>query len=127
MLPMIAKDFPAVEPNNRPCSAYGIATGTAYQFMPDDRNDWYYFDVDETATVTVELRGLVVSDSQFSVWDGTCTDLLTPSLGYDGAVDHPNKTIQIKNLKPGQYFIWVLNGDNIAYSTPYSLRVVVSK
>lgn len=125
LLPMVAANYPPVENNDVPCEAYGIATNVTYSFLLDDPDDWYYFDLPVGRDVTLDVKNLPTVDNQVAIWTGTGCRTVTQLVGYNGA-SLANKTILMKALAPGRYYVLVLNDDsNRAFTTPYTLRVSV--
>lgn len=113
------------EPNNVCAQAFSVATNVLHEFLPDDRDDWYSFELDKSGDVIVQLTNFTPEDGQILVAQGQCETLTLLGQNGDYAV---SKTVDLGNLLAGRYFIWLITDkvpspDTIA---PYELMVKVN-
>ena len=111
------------EPNNSCQEAVSIATNTSYEFMANDANDWFSFSLSRSAGTTVELTEFGPKDGQILVAEGSCGDLKL--VGHNGDFS-ATKIIKLGILKPGRYYIWLINDGATNIQKPYKLRVKVN-
>lgn len=110
------------EPNNNCPEALSINTNRSYSFLPNDENDWYYFDLDAEREVTVEMSNFVPRQGQIVIAGGSSTCQGLQLLGNNGN----NQTEKIVNLgtrPPGRYFIWVITDGTFSNTISYNLFV----
>lgn len=108
------------EPNDSCAEALGISLNRQESFLPDDKDDWFFFDLPAAGTVTVELREFAPRRGQLIVASGQgCSGLQL--VGSNGE-NRPDKTVSLGLRPPGRFFIWVIN-DGPMGSTPYRLLV----
>jgi hypothetical protein len=105
-----------VEPNNDISQANGpMVIGRAYQAYPNDRFDFFYFELGQQRTVVVTMVNNVVVKPQLR---------LTPPGGV--AVDDtegPEFKIVYPNAPPGRYYIRTAAVNNNSNTVPYTLQV----
>ena len=111
-LPAVAWVRPREEEPNDVCGdAYGLPLNLDSRFHPDDRDDWFYFDLVQESTLTVELR-------EFSPGEGQIIVAVekTPGLGCEGldllgnnGSDAPDKIVSLGRRTVGRYYIWIIN------------------
>ena len=121
-MPVVAWVAPrAEEPNDSCAEALGIAVNRDGSYLPDDKDDWFFFDLTSPATVTVELRDFAPRRGQLIVATGQgCTGLQL--VGNNGET-RPDKTVALGLRQPGRYFVWVINDGQFDAATPYRLIV----
>jgi hypothetical protein len=107
------------EPNNTCEGAIPITPNQQYQFLADDTDDWYQFDVASAAQVKIILTDYEQA-GQIVAWAGDC-DALT-LLGNNGN-NQPTKIIDLGLRESGRYYIWVINDDAPTNNLPYHLEV----
>jgi uncharacterized repeat protein (TIGR01451 family) len=124
MLPAVAQNAVAGEPNNGICSAMALLTNQNYYFLPDDANDWYRFELEQPGRVTVKL-GNFMADGQILVY--ASNNCVSPGghVGHNGNLE-PVKQIDLGVRPAGTYFVWVVAAANFSATAPYSLRIEVS-
>ncbi len=113
------------EPNDSCTQAFPIALNVSYEFLPDDKDDWYSFTVDEPGDVIVQLTNYVPRDGQILVAQGQCGSLTRIGHNGDYTVD---KTVTLGRLLAGRYFIWLIT-DNVpspGEAVPYNLTIQVN-
>ena len=113
MLPLIAHIKATLpesdEPNNICQDAYVLNNNNRYEFLAEDRHDWYSFSTTKTADITVELTGYEPEEGQILVAEGQCGALMR--IGHNGDFS-TTKIIELDNLLAGTYYIWLIT-DNI--------------
>jgi hypothetical protein len=107
------------EPNNSCETAIPMTANQQYQFLADDADDWYQFDLTATAEVRIVLTEFE-QNGQITAWTGTCSAL--DLLGNNGNFE-PTKIIDLGMLGNGRYYIWVINDDAPTNNLPYQLSV----
>jgi hypothetical protein len=110
------------EPNDICAQAYGIDIDSSYSFLPDDRDDWYYFDLPAEQEVTVELTNFVPVNGQIIVARGTAICQGLQLVGSNGNHD-TEKIVVLGTLPPGHYFIWIITDGVFNTDTHYDLLV----
>jgi hypothetical protein len=90
-----------------------------YQFLADDTDDWYLFDLATTAQVQAVLTDFEQT-GQIIAWDGDCDSL--NRLGNNGN-DQPTKIIDLGVMGIDRYYVWVINDDAPTNSLPYHLEI----
>ncbi len=128
MLPLIAYVQPPLpesdEPNNICQEAYALGNNTIYEFLAEDRHDWYSFSTSKIANITVELTQYEAEEGQILVAEGQCGALMR--IGHNGDFS-TSKIIELNNLAAGTYYIWLIT-DNIGpvgQPYKYNLQVIV--
>lgn len=111
-LPLVLKGYPPYaapcgvannycEDYDSPATAYGpLAFGQSYSAYPDDENDYYYFVLGGSASVTVHLSNYI-AEGQLIVYDENNNMLGRDWDSSDGIKVGP------LSLSPGKYFIRV--------------------
>ena len=118
-LPIILLTHMNGEPNNTCDEAISLVPNRHYQFLADDTDDWYLFDLVTTASVTIELTDFEQT-GQITAWEGDCVSL--DILGNNGN-DQPTKIIDLGVMGIGRYYVWVINDDAPTNSLPYHLEI----
>jgi hypothetical protein len=120
-LPVIAPPR-SDEPNDSCPQAYGLDIGRSYAFLPDDRDDWYYFDLPATAEVTVELTNFTPVEGQIIVASGTAVCQGLQLVGSNGN-HQAEKIVVLGSLPDEHYFIWIITDGPFNNTTPYNLLI----
>ena len=125
-LPIIAKSKPSPvpesdEPNNNCQKAYPLKNNVPYEFLAEDRHDWYSFTLNSSANVTVDLTDYEAEEGQILVAEGECGALIR--IGHNGDFS-ANKSISLDNLAPGAYYIWLIT-DHFSTGEPYKYKLQV--
>lgn len=113
------------EPNDRCTEAVGLALNVDEPFHADDKDDWFYFDTEESNVLTVELRNFTPGDGQIvvaaekSAGQG-CSGL--ELLGNNGS-SAPDKTVPLGRQPARRYYIWVINDGALDANAVYRLYV----
>ena len=121
-LPLIANNYVFSEPNNTCAEAYPITINQDLYFLPDDFQDWYWFELANTSNVVVRLTDFLPVDGQivaYSTTDGTCDTL--QFLANNGNFS-PTKIIDLGSQPAGRYYIRVIK-DGPASTIPYKLHI----
>lgn len=109
------------EPNDTCAQALEITLNRSESFLPDDRDDWFYFDLPAAASVTVEMRNFVPGKGQLIVAAGQgCAGLTL--LGSNGQ-NRPDKSVVLGARPAGRLYIWVINDGPVNSTSPYQLTV----
>ncbi len=121
-LPLVVQSYiQPDEENDLPCTAYPISINRTYLFLPDDLDDWYYYDIEVPGIVKVRMQDFLPKDGQLAIWTGTNCDYLDTLVGHN-ANFLPTKEITYFAL-PDRYYVWVTNSDAVEYDQPYLLVV----
>ena len=109
------------EPNDACQQAYRIQPNVQYQFLPDDRNDWYVLDVVGTGTLSAELRNFVPLYGQIALYKGdSCSSRnFLGNIGAPGLTKIVTKSAQTS----GQYYIYISNDGSLNFYDHYTLIV----
>lgn len=113
------------EPNDTCAEAPAIQTNVENSFHPDDRNDWFYFDLQQESTLTVELSEFTPGKGQILVAVEKEAGLRCGGLnllGNNGS-DLPDKTVSLGRRAPGRYYIWIINDGVFDASSFYKLYI----
>jgi len=106
-----------IEPNNSTALANGpILLNRNYQGYPNDRDDYFYFELSTTRSVTISLENITGKDPQLHLRDAG-NNLI------GDIVARPPHVLIRSNLPPGRYYVRVVvvaenNTDHL-----YTLRV----
>lgn len=109
------------EQNNSCMAAYPILAGTPYQFLPEDRDDWYKFTVNRQANITVHLTDFVPQLGQVAVYRGpACGSATFIASNGNNSLE---KVVQLGDQPPGTFYIYVSNDGQLRSNALYSLIV----
>ncbi len=117
-LPMIIRDRPE-EPNDVCTEALPINTDIQYQFLPDDKNDLFTFDLTQTSNLEIRLTNFTPQAGQIVLYRGDCS---APVVVANNGNVSASKTISVQNQPAGTYIILIVN-DGALSTTPYNLIV----
>lgn len=113
------------EPNDSCAEALGIDVNQNNQFRPDDKDDWFFFELAQASDLTVELRNFSPREGQIIV-----AAEKEPGKGCGSlellANNGSNATDKIVNLgrRPARrYFIWIINDGAASSNSFYRLYV----
>jgi hypothetical protein len=109
------------EPNNSCTQAFPIANNVPYEFLADDKDDWYSFTLDKPGDVIVKLTNYMPPEGQILVAQGQCGTLTR--IGHNGD-DTLDRAVNLGRLLAGRYFIWLIT-DNPGAIVPYNLTIQV--
>ncbi len=106
-----------IEPNNSPAEANGpILLNRNYQGYPNDRDDYFYFDLPTAKNVDITLTDITGKDPQLHLRDAN-NNLV-------GDIDAtPPYSLSRPNLAAGRYYVRVVVVANNNSSVLYTLRV----
>ena len=121
-LPMLLNNYPPIEPNNNCSQAYGIGSGTDYEFTADDTEDWYVITLANSGNLTVILSSFEPAQGQLIVYTGSCSSLTL--LGNNANTTTTQNILNLGNRPAGNYYIRVYS-DPVT-NTTYNLRVNVN-
>lgn len=110
------------ESNDACTQAFGIVTDRSYSFLPDDKDDWYYFELSAELDVTVELTNFVPQAGQIIVASGSSSCQGLRLVGNNGN-NQAAKIVTLGTVPPGRYFIWIITDGAFNTSTPYNLHI----
>lgn len=113
------------EPNDNCSAAYPIHINQAYYFFPDDRDDWYYFDLSRQGHVLVELSNFVPLLGQIVIYKGGHCDTLQILKNNGNAQE--SKPVPLGIQPAGRYYILVINDGTANNREPYTLQVSFQK
>jgi uncharacterized repeat protein (TIGR01451 family) len=122
-LPIVEKQRPFGEPNDTCETAAPLALNIIHSFLPEDRDDWYQFDLPSNGNLVVELSNFVPQDGQLTVYfapDCSSRDQ-DDVIGINGN-SATRKILNLGTRPAGHYFIYVSN-DAAPSTTPYFLQV----
>jgi uncharacterized repeat protein (TIGR01451 family) len=120
-MPLFFNRYTADEPNNICAEAIPLTTNITYAFLPNDANDWYYFDLTTGGDVSVQLTNFTPLEGQIVVYRGSCGNL--EFLANNGN-NLETKFVDLSAQPPARYFVWVITAGTFS-NTPYNLRVQV--
>ncbi|WP_374687615.1 hypothetical protein, partial [Promineifilum sp.] len=104
------------EPNNDIAQANGpMVIGRAYQAYPNDRFDYFFFELDQQGTVVVTMTNNVVSQPQLQ--------LLPPNAAPVSDTVGPEFKIVYSNAVPGRYYIRTAAVNNTNITVAYTVQV----
>jgi|GEM_PF-4456966 len=123
--PMIRLHLPIFERerafNNSCETAAPLALNTIYNFLPENRDDWYQFNLPSNGNLVVELSNFVPQEGQLTVYRGQDCSSRT-LIGINGS-SATRKVLNLRTQPAGHYFIYVSN-DAAPSTTPYFLQVI---
>lgn len=125
-LPVVFNATTSDEPNNVCSEAVPITTNRDYLFLPDDTNDWYYFDLASNSTLTVRLTNFLPGRGQIIIYryHGSCAPSSLEFLANNGN-DQETKIITLPQQPAGRYYLWVITDGPFSATQPYTLHVQV--
>ncbi|WP_374688282.1 hypothetical protein [Promineifilum sp.] len=105
-----------IEPNNDIAQANGpMVIGRAYQAYPNDRFDYFYFELGQQRTVVVTMTNNVVVQPQLQ--------LTPPNAAPVSDTVGPEFKIVYPNAAPGRYYIRTAAVNNTSTTVAYTLQV----
>jgi hypothetical protein len=108
------------EPNNNGTQANGpLCLGQQYRGQPNDSNDYFYFNLDSAATVTVDLTNHIGQGLQLLLYYQTVGNIV----GLDST---PPYHITLPNAQPGRYYILIYATGGYSDSPLYQLTINTS-
>lgn len=106
-LPVVVADVE--EPNDTCDAAYSLRLDTPYFPLPDDEEDWFYFELMQQRTVTIEIKNFVPLDGQGTVYGGgTSCSTSDDVIGINGG-SSLNREIKLGSQPPGRYYLLIIN------------------
>jgi hypothetical protein len=106
------------EPNDACEEAIPININRRYEYLADDMNDWYEFDLTSSAQLRVVLSGFTPA-GQVVLWKGQCGALNFLANNGDSQT---TKILDVGVQTSGHYYVWVIN-DDAPTNVLYHLRV----
>ncbi len=120
---MIPAILSTSEADNDECGdAYPLATNLTYYFMPEDLRDWFWFELDSSQTVSVELRQFTPGDGNLNIYKGSNCQNLTNALANNGDTK-PTKIINLGTLQAGRYYVLLISVGPLSAEKPYELII----
>jgi len=119
-LPVTLKPFVFGEPNDNCATAYPVDLNQTNQFFPEDRDDWYVFNLASRASVEIELTNFVPAAGQFLVYSGDCIG--RQQIFHNGAIAVHND-FDIGSLGAGTYYVYLINDGAFDDTNAYLLTV----
>ncbi len=113
------------EPNNTCANSFPLITNQAYYFLPDDIDDWYYFDLIQQGNVLVELTNFVPRFGQIIIYEGGLCNTLR--VLKNNGNDRETKLVPLGEQPPGRYYILVINDGDPSSLERYQLQVKFQK
>lgn len=117
----VTNHTPLGEPNNSCAQSFPITVNQSAQFLAEDIDDWYSFNVNSSGTLTVNLTNFAPIAGQITVWRGSCGNLTFLGQNGDFAT---TKVINLGSQPPGSYFVWIINDGPTNTNQKYSLTVL---
>ncbi len=115
------------EPNDHWSAAYGpLDSGHTYQALPDDTDDYYYFELATRAAVSVQVNDFAPTSSNGTVmlYGPAVGDQLGKLIQYYGIPGHSSMSLGPHELDPGKYYIRVYTVEgHYSWNQLYSLTV----
>jgi hypothetical protein len=109
------------EENDSCPDAYPLVTDSPYQFLAEDRDDWYQFTTMEDAEVTVRLTDFAPLLGQIAVYRGTsCSTAVFLANNGNNSLD---KTLALGTQPADSFYLYVSNDGPLNSVSPYSLIV----
>jgi hypothetical protein len=119
--PIMLRNFDASEPNDTCATAYAIEPNRVYEFLPDDLNDWYQFDLVGTESLVVALTSFEPGAGQVAVYRGdSCAE--RTFLGSNGSIA-TEKLVFLGTQTSGHYYVYVSNDGTFSDKETYELEV----
>jgi hypothetical protein len=126
LLPIVANFMSTVpesdEPNDVCQEAYPLSNNVPYEFLAEDKDDWYSFSINKSSNVTIELTEFEPVEGQILVAVGQCDALVR--IGHNGNFS-TNKIIKLDNLQVGRYYIWLISDNIRTVGEPYKYNLMV--
>jgi len=108
------------EPNDTYIQASGpLASGKTYYGFPETLNDYFYFDMAGSGSLTVELSGHTAPSIQVSLWYESTA---LPDNRKQRCVGHGSCSLMYTGVA-GRYYIQVYTESGLNRLSPYTLRV----
>ena len=120
-LPLVLKNFfiSPYEPNNNATQAYGpLQRGVAYRAYPDDTEDWYYFILSTTSSITVRVENFSANGDLLIYKDPNISEPVD-QWGQGGST----MTVGPLSLDAGKYYIRVYAASGYNTTTLYTLKM----
>ncbi|HSM56266.1 MAG TPA: hypothetical protein VK879_08940 [Candidatus Sulfomarinibacteraceae bacterium] len=109
------------EPNDTCAQAYPIEPNHEWQFLPEDRSDWYRFRLEASARLRVTLSNFVPREGQIALYRGeSCGTAVFLKNDGDSSL---NRTLDLGDQPAGQYFIFVGNDGPLNEVDYYTLFI----
>ncbi len=123
-LPVVLNNYVVSEPNDSSCDAHGINLNRAYQFLPDDSEDWYVFTLTSAGKLTFKITNYTPADGQLVIYKSpSCVPSTLQQIGHDSTIT-PTGQIILLGQTPGDYYVRVISAPIPANPTPYTLEVL---
>lgn len=123
-IPMIANNFinhsALGEPNNSCPETFPLSLNQPANFLAEDIDDWYQFQVNANGDLEIEITNFVPIAGQITLWRGTCNNLVLIGQNGDFATE---KSISVSNQPAGIYQIWIINDGPINTTDLYTLSI----
>lgn len=120
-LPANFNNYTSGEPNDSCPQALPLMPNRSYHFLPEDRDDWYYFDLSQPGHLVVELMNFVPIAGQITLWGGgPCHDLVLLDHNGDFAT---TKIVDVGMQPTGRYYIWLITDGPYSHTDPYQLTI----
>ena len=122
-LPVVLNNYVISEPNDTCDEAYGISVNNTFNFLPDDDEDWYWFDLPTSGDISIQLTEFQPIAGQIIAYfstSGTCSTL--QFLKHNGDFS----TIKIINLSAqpaGRYYIRIITDGPKSNTVTYKLYI----
>lgn len=113
------------EPNNEVCSSYPLDINRQYtNFLPNDAQDWYHFDLDQPGTVEIEVSNFVQT-GQIAFYIGPdCASRTFLINNGDPSMTKIVRWTVTNEQAPNRFFIFVgTDPSEFRTTNPYSLIV----
>jgi hypothetical protein len=120
------------EENNTLQTAHGpLQLDQQYLAYPEDKNDWYYFEINETSSIEIDVRNYRASGQLVVYRDDSNknTPPEWPIAGFDtrrrATMEIPNEVEPnaLKDLQPGRYLIRIYTTENYRDDQLYQLTI----
>ncbi len=121
-LPAILNNYSPDEPNNDPCTAYPISVNTAYNFMPNDQEDWYRIILPALADLTFTVEEYGLNGDLIVYQSADCIIDNADEVRNDGSTNS-FKTVHWNNAPAGTYFVRVFTTNPALTAPSYKLMV----
>jgi len=121
-LPLVVRNYfvNPYEENDAALQAWGpLDRGVAYMAYPDDQEDWYYFNLTDPASVTVQVTNFTGGAGQLMVYSED--NILSP-VGHWGA-GGLTMTVGPLSLSAGKYYVRVYTGGTKNTTYLYTLML----
>lgn len=118
--PVVAPDYrQEEEPNDTCAQALGIVINSEYNFQADVTEDWYFFNTQSQADVTVVLKNF--AEGQIIIYSAEeCSEFKL--LGNNGD-NQSTKYVNLEMLPAGRYYIRIIYDGGLVAAPVYQLSV----